>query len=120
MATIVEGWFTHRNYRNAQDKLETTMTGEEKIRFSLALPVTSATVHEPFQVVLAQHGFGNVRQGMLYLADPLARAGMATLTIDAPNHGSRGPSDNVSEDFLTGIRKSFGVWTDGNHITFRA
>lgn len=120
VATIVEGWFTHRNYRDARGMLQNAPVFEEKLPFTLALPLTSATVREPFPVVLTQHGFGNMRQGMLHLADAFAREGMATLLVDAPNHGARGPGDGVTEDFLTGLDNTFGIWTDGDHVSFRA
>lgn len=120
LAVIVEGWITHREFRDAHGKLQRDVVREEKLPFSLALPLTSATVHEPFPVVLAQHGFGNRRQGMLHLADAFAAQGMATLAIDAPNHGARGPGDGLEEDFFVGLQNTFGIWTDGEHLTFRA
>lgn len=120
VAILVEGWFTHRSYLNGRGKLENTVVFEEQLPFTLALPLTSAAVREPFPVVLTQHGFGNMRQGMLHLADAFAREGLATLVIDAPNHGARGPGDGIAEDFLTGLENTFGIWTDGDHMSFRA
>ncbi len=120
VSVIVEGWFTHRNYRNAEGMLVREVVDEAKIPFTLTLPATSATVREPFGVVLGQHGYSDRRQAVLKQADAHARLGMATLAIDAPNHGARGPGDNVYLDFVTGLQNTFGVWTDGNSLTFKA
>lgn len=119
VATIVEGWFTARTYRNAEGKLEDTAVRERQLRFSLTLPMTSATVREPFDVVLAQHGLGDRRQAVLAQANAHAQAGMATLAIDAPYHGSRGPGDGQTQDFLEALEQVFGVWTDGSSLTFQ-
>jgi hypothetical protein len=43
----------------------------------------------PLPVVLVQHGVGGDRSDALALADQLAASGYATLSIDAPHHGTR-------------------------------
>ncbi len=121
LATIVEGWFTHRLYLTPQNMLGLTVTAEEKIPFTLALPLTTATLREPFPIVLAQHGFGGYRQWIFdRTADAFAAQGMATVAIDAPNHGARGPGDGLAGDFLTGVRETFGIWTNGDSIVIRS
>ncbi len=117
--TIVEGWFTNRDYRDAEGKLTESVVREEKVPFTLTLPKVAGGVTEPFPVVLSQHGFGSNRQGMLVMADGFARRGLALLSIDAPNHGSRGPGDGVNGDFLYGVRDTFGIWTDGQSIAIK-
>lgn len=116
---LVEGWFTHADYRDGKGKLTRQVVREESIPFTLSLPKNTDAVREPFAVVLAQHGFGSHRQGMLALADEFARHGLALLTIDAPNHGARGPGDGVPGDFLDGLRDSFGIGTDGNSLRIK-
>lgn len=55
------------------------------LRFVATFP---ATVAAP-RIVLLQHDFGGWRHDLFPLADQLAGTGVATLRIDAPNHGDR-------------------------------
>jgi hypothetical protein len=116
---MVEGWFKHRNYRTLEGKLTPEMVGEEWIRFTMTIPQTTATIQEPFPVVLGQHGLGDKRQAVLRWANGFAKQGLATVAIDAPNHGSRGPGEGQGQDSLKGAQATLGLWTDGDHLTFR-
>lgn len=116
---LVEGWFTHEDYRDGIGRLTRRGQRRELLRFTLSLPKVTEAHGEPFPVVLAQHGFGGTRQGMLHLADAFARRGLALVTIDAPNHGSRGPGEGISGDFLVGLRETFGIHTDGDSLRIR-
>jgi hypothetical protein len=120
VAIRVEGWFTQRSYLNQEGKLTNAVVSEEAIPFTLMLPATTATIREPFKVVLAQHGFGSNRRFLLSMANELAAEGLATLAIDAPNHGARGPGDGVNEDFLTGLRETFGLWFSDDSVAIKA
>lgn len=120
MATIVEGWFTHRNYRGENGKLSGEPLGEEKLRFTLTLPKATAEHQEPFRLALGQHGLNDKRQAIFRFADAFAADGVAVVGIDAPSHGSRGPGEGGSYDALRGARENLGVWTDGENLTFRS
>lgn len=120
MATIVEGWFTHRNYRAENGMLSSELLGEEKLRFTLTLPKATAEHPEPFRLALGQHGLNDKRQAIFRFADAFAADGVAVVAIDAPNHGSRGPGEGESYDSLRGAREALGVWTDGENLTFRS
>lgn len=119
MATIVEGWFTHRNYRGDDGKLSRELLGEETLRFTLTLPKATAEHQEPFRLALGQHGLNDKRQAIFRFADAFAAEGVAVVAIDAPSHGSRGPGEGGSYDSLRGARENLGVWTDGENLTFR-
>jgi hypothetical protein len=120
VAAVLEGWFQHLNFRQPDGKLSVEPLGSEWLRYTITLPVTSATVHEPFPVVLGQHGLNDKRHAVLHMADAYAADGIATLAIDAPSHGSRGPGEDQSYDTLRSAEIILGVWTDGTNITFKS
>lgn len=63
----------------------------ELLRFTLVLP--KAPAQPPFPdklpVVVFQHGLGGSRRDAVLIANTVAKHGMATLSIDAPQHGLR-------------------------------
>jgi hypothetical protein len=60
---------------------------EATLDFLLTVPAGS---EPPYPVVLLQHGFGGSNDIVLELGPALARAGLATIGIDAVLHGRRG------------------------------
>jgi pimeloyl-ACP methyl ester carboxylesterase len=62
---------------------------DEALEFTLAIPTVSPPSPGGYSVVIFQHGISGNRVSMLPLIDTLARAGFATVAIDAVAHGSR-------------------------------
>jgi hypothetical protein len=61
---------------------------DQQVPVTIVLPRT-AVPPNGFPVVIFQHGLGGDRSGVFGVANDLARAGIATLGIDAPLHGMR-------------------------------
>lgn len=61
--------------------------GTERVPWMMTVPKSTANHQAPFPVVIHAHATGTSRIEVLLLADKLARAGMATLCIDAVGHG---------------------------------
>lgn len=65
---------------------------EQELDFLLTLPASGAP---PYPVVLLQHGFGGGNEIVLDLGPRLAAEGLATIGIDAVQHGRRGNPLNL-------------------------
>lgn len=66
-----------------------TTPRQESRRFLLAVPTTPKHADGRIPVVIYQHGLGQSRRDAVAIANSIARAGYATLAIDAPFHGLR-------------------------------
>jgi len=95
VATVAVGTVTSPDFRGpAGTWLPARVRGEEPAPeaahdFILTLPACGTP---PYSVVLLQHGFGGSNEIVLELGPALARAGLATIGIDAVLHGRRGSS----------------------------
>ncbi|MBS1151391.1 MAG: hypothetical protein H6Q89_3089, partial [Myxococcaceae bacterium] len=66
-----------------------TTPRQESRRFILFVPTTSKFADGRIPVVLFHHGLGQSRRDAAAIANTIAKAGYATLAIDAPFHGLR-------------------------------
>lgn len=64
---------------------------DEWVPFVLTLPRAAATA--PVPVAVYSHGITTVKETMLLVAGSNARQGIATIAIDHPQHGWRGPQE---------------------------
>lgn len=78
---------TERNVWQIDLEQGTAQVQEENVPFMLTVPKTTEHHKPPFPVVVYAHATGTSRIEALLLADRLARAGIATFTIDAIGHG---------------------------------
>ncbi len=67
--------------------------GHDDVPFLLALPAGLGS-YDDVPVVVFQHGLGGTKNDVLALANSLAAAGMASISIDIPFHGARYPGSN--------------------------
>lgn len=111
VGAILEAVWTEHDYRDSNRRLDATAATPHRTDrwpFYIALPAAGA---QPYPVVLVQHGLGDSREVLLKLVDQLASFGLATVAIDAPEHGARvPPSDDELGEFLTRLRDSLGFW----------
>ncbi len=110
---IVEGEFLRRDFRDARGKLHRAEQGNEWTKFTVTVPLTTATRREPFGLVLGQHGLGDRRQAVQRMADGLATYGLATVAIDAPEHGSR---NTVESELIASLETRLGLWTENGRL----
>lgn len=71
---------------------------DEWVPFVMTLP--SSAAHTPAPVAIYSHGITTVKETMLVAAVPNARRGIATIAIDHPQHGWRGPVEGGYIDLL--------------------
>ena len=77
---------------------EPRVKGRHEIEFTLTLP-PGPLANTP--VVVFVHGINSTRSRAFIVANRLAEAGLATLAIDLPHHGSRGASAVDAENNFT-------------------
>jgi pimeloyl-ACP methyl ester carboxylesterase len=106
---VVQGHFESPNFlsetpsvhgpfeRDAEGRL--VVKRADSVPFTLAIPAGGG---ENVPLVVFQHGLGGERSDMFALADALAAAGWATLSIDIPFHGMRAPMPEVDRSHRFG------------------
>lgn len=87
--------------------------GTATVPFTLVLPLPPAPA-AGYPVVIFQHGAGQQRATASALANELARAGIATIAIDAPFHGLRAPGASDTSS----LGKGSYTGPDGHADTF--
>lgn len=71
--------------------------GPLRIPFTIALPSSPPPTEAGYPVMIVQHGLNGDRAWIFAIANTAARAGVATVAIEAVEHGSRAsPTDEVS------------------------
>ncbi|MCZ7583018.1 MAG: hypothetical protein M5R36_06605 [Deltaproteobacteria bacterium] len=91
---IVSGTYTTASFLDSPDRLMHVDidTGEaewqpEEVPFFIAVPKATAEFQPPYPVAFFQHANTRNRLDIIALADYLARKGIATIGIDAAEHG---------------------------------
>ncbi|MEZ4325402.1 MAG: hypothetical protein R3B40_09315 [Polyangiales bacterium] len=100
--------------------------GADVIRISVALPSAPAPT-SGYPVLLYGHGLGASRTQMTMMMETAARAGYATIAIDASSHGSRYSDVDVERDLAQALSAFSGTATgpdgfgdvEGLQTTFR-
>lgn len=100
---LVTGTFAAPNYQSATPSTlgaweldgdgAPVVKGMDDVPFLLALPAGLDSYSE-VPVVVFQHGLGGTKNDVLALANSMAAAGMASISIDIPFHGARYPGSN--------------------------
>jgi hypothetical protein len=71
--------------------------GTVRIPFTITLPAAAPPTPDGYPVLIVQHGLNGDRSWIFALANTAARAGVATVAIEAVEHGSRAdPTDEES------------------------
>jgi hypothetical protein len=115
IAAKVEGRFTATQYRNSdgnfviQDGKPVPQETAE-LEFELLIPEETAEHRPPFPVVIYQHGLTGKKEEDKGAKRAQAKAGFASLAIDAVEHGSRGDP----EDGLGNLFRFFTINAEGN------
>lgn len=98
IAAVVVGKFTALQYKSAdgtfiiQDGKPVAQETEE-LEFELVIPEMTAEHQPPFPVIIYQHGLMGQKEQDMGAKRAQAKAGFASLAIDAVEHGTRGSSD---------------------------
>lgn len=73
--------------------------GTVRIPFTIALPETAPPTPDGYPVLIVQHGLNGDRSWIFALANTAARAGVATVAIEAVEHGSRADATDEESSF---------------------
>lgn len=88
IAAYVKGEVRVLDYRNADGLVNYTLTPKESwLRFRLSLPRTASEKSVP--IMIYGHGLGILKETDKLVSVTNAIHGLATLSIDQPNHGTR-------------------------------
>lgn len=88
IAAYVKGEVRVLDYRNADGLVDYTLTPREDwLRFRLSLPRHAAATGAP--IMIYGHGLSVFKETDVTVAQTNAHRGVATLSIDQPNHGTR-------------------------------
>jgi hypothetical protein len=84
--------FTSGNYRDDNRALDIDINDVQPVSFydliaTVYLPIEPTEFGQPFPVILFGHGLGGERKQAARLAEFAAPLGLATIAIDAPEHG---------------------------------
>ena len=115
IAAKIVGRFTAIQYRSTdgtfviQDGKPVPQETAE-LEFELLIPEETAENHPPFPVVIYQHGLTGKKEEDKGAKRAQARAGFASLAIDAVEHGSRGNP----EDGMGNLFRFFTISAEGN------
>lgn len=85
--------------------------GVEEIEFLLTIPEETATNRPPFPLVIHEHGLAGTKEEDMGMKRAQARAGFATIAIDAVMHGSRALPTGLD------VTNFFGI--DLDRLSFR-
>lgn len=100
VAAVVVGKFAAPQYQDAdgtfviQDSQPVVQRTEE-LEFELVIPETTAEHQPPFPVIIYQHGLLGQKEQDMGAKRAQARAGFASLAIDAVEHGTRGSGEGL-------------------------
>ena len=100
VAAVVVGRFTAPQFQDAdgtfvvQDS-RPVVQGTEELEFELVIPETTAENQPPFQVIIYQHGLLGHKEQDMGAKRAQAKAGFASLAIDAVEHGTRGSGEGL-------------------------
>jgi hypothetical protein len=94
VALVVSGKFTAADYQTEAGTFEIAagdpvLQGTSELEFELLIPETTADHGPPFPIVIYQHGLMGQKEEDRGAKRAQARAGFASLAIDAVLHGSR-------------------------------
>ncbi|MCA9667576.1 MAG: hypothetical protein KC503_18375 [Myxococcales bacterium] len=101
VAHVLRGTFEATHYRGASGLIafdadnKPTREARVDIAFDLYLPDASAAA-APFPVAILTHGLNGTRQDVAPLAERFAAIGVASIAIDAPDHGARLAPGHIS------------------------
>ncbi len=92
-STVVRGEVRTTDFRDATGAVRPYATPSRRwVKFLLVLPTRPARPSGA-PVVVYGHGITAAKETMLFVAGSNARAGLATIGIDVPNHGDRQDTD---------------------------
>jgi hypothetical protein len=94
VALVVTGRFEAPAYRSADGTFVIedgvpVVQGTEELEFELVIPEQTAENQPPFPLVIYQHGLTGTKEEDMGAKRAQARAGFASLAIDAVEHGTR-------------------------------
>jgi len=114
VAAVVIGKFTALQYKSADGTFiiqdgRPVSQGTEELEFELVIPETTAQNQPPFPVIIYQHGLTGQKEQDMGAKRAQARAGFASLAIDAVEHGPRGSGDGFVD-----LLNFFTINAEGN------
>jgi hypothetical protein len=100
VAAVVVGKFTALQYKSADGTFviqdgKPVAQGTEELEFELVIPETTAEHQPPFTVIIYQHGLLGHKEQDMSAKRAQAKAGFASLAIDAVEHGTRGSGEGL-------------------------
>ena len=100
-ALVVTGRFETAIFQTAEGTFviqdgRPVVQGTEEIEFELVVPEPAPEHQPPFPVVIYQHGLLGTKDEDMGAKQAQARAGFASLAIDAVLHGSRAQDDGIA------------------------